>query len=209
MRSSLSPARRGPARPSWAARAPLRAVCGSLAPGRGGVAGAHRRRRRDREPAPLPVHFERMDSLRRPCELPSPPCVARRAGAPSAMRQLGELAQKTLALHPTSAGSAISSTDFVGSSSPPIFSYLKCSDCGCPSTRTRQSVRAQTWPFLGCTHRPSSTSTSRPRLRRGATGGARPPGEALGGGLLRGGGCACDTAPREPWSPGDRRMRGA
>ena len=188
MRSSLSPARRGPARPSWAARAPLRAVCGSLAPGRGGVAGAHRRRRRDREPAPLPVHFERMDSLRRPCELPSPPCVARRAGAPSAMRQLGELAQKTLALHPTSAGSAISSTDFVGSSSPPIFSYLKCSDCGCPSTRTRQSVRAQTWPFWGCTHRPSSTSTSRPRLRRGATGGARPPGEALSGTLLRGGG---------------------
>ena len=125
---------------------------------------------------------------RRPCELPSPPCVARRAGAPSAMHQLGELAQKTLALHPTSAGSAISSTDFVGSSSPPIFSYLKCSDCGCPSTRTRQSVRAQTWPFWGCTHRPSSTSTSRPRLRRGATGGARPPGEALSGTLLRGGG---------------------
>ncbi len=41
-------------------------------------------------------------------ELPSPRCVARRAGAPSAMRQLGELLQETPALHPTSAGSAIS-----------------------------------------------------------------------------------------------------
>ena len=27
------------------------------------------------------------------------------------------------------------------------------SDCGCPTTRTYQSVRAQTWPKLGGTHR--------------------------------------------------------
>ena len=113
------------------------------------MAGAHRRRRRDREPAPLPVHFERMDSLRRPCELPSPPCVARRAGAPSAMRQLGELAQKTLALHPTSAGSAISSTDFVGSSSPPIVSYLKCSTAAALALARGSRCARKRGPFGG------------------------------------------------------------
>ena len=144
-------------------------------------------------------------------ELPSPRCVARRAGAPSAMRQLGELLQETPALHPTSAGSAISRTVLSFRAKGAIVpAGCAAPAAALPLARTSRCARKRGFGW-GCAYQASSTSTSRLCLLVGAAGGARPRGAARRRFLSGVGGRACDAAPRGPWSPGDRRtrMRGA
>ena len=148
---------------------------------------------------------------RRPCELPSPRCVAPRAGAPSAMHQPGELLQETLALNPTKAGSAISRIVLSFRAKGAIVpAGCAAPAAALPLARTSRCARKRGFGW-GCAYQASSTSTSRLCLLVGAAGGARPRGAARRRFLSGVGGRACDAAPRGPWSPGDRRtrMRGA
>ena len=199
--------------PSWASRSPLRAVRGAPLRSRARATGVARAYRRRRECKPAPVSVERRPRRvrRRPHKTLLLLCVARRAGAPSAMRQLGELLQETPALHPTSAGSAISRT---------VLSFrakgaIVPAGCAAPSAalplaRTSRCARKR-GPLVVRTSRASSlnfvsASRSRACRRRTASQGA-----ARRRFLSGGWGRACDAAPRGPWSPGDRRtrMRGA
>ena len=192
------------------ARSPLRAVCGVPLRSRATTTGGGGRvshRRRDRKPAPLSVERRPRRARRRPCELPSPRCVARRAGAPSAMHQPGELLVQTLALNPTKAGSAISRIVLSFRAKGAIVpAGCAAPAAALPLARTSRCARKRGFGW-GCAYQASSTSTSRLCLLVGAAGGARPRGAARRRFLSGVGGRACDAAPRGPWSPGDRRMR--
>ena len=127
---------------------------------------------------PCPSSAGRGDARRRPINIPAPPCVARRAGGRSAMHQLGELLERDTGIEPHERRQRDLEDRLVipgeGGHRP---GWLR-STCGCPTTRTYQSVRAQTWLWLGCAYQASSTSTSRLCLLVGAAGGARPRGAA-------------------------------
>ena len=155
----------------------------------------------------FPSSAGRVGVRRRPVNIPAPPCVARRAGGRSAMHQLGELLQKTLALHPTRAGSAISSIVLSFRAKGAIVpAGCAAPAAALPLARTSRCARKRGFGW-GCAYQASSTSTSRLCLLVGAAGGARPRGAARRRFLSGVGGRACDAAPRGPWSPGDRRTR--
>ena len=120
-------------------------------------------------------------------------------------------AQETLALNPTSAGSAISSIVLSFRAKGAIVpAGCAAPAAALPLARTSRCARKRGFGW-GCAYQASSTSTSRLCLLVGAAGGARPRGAARRRFLSGVGGRACDAAPRGPWSPGDRRtrMRGA
>ena len=184
MRSRLSLARRGPAlrieeSSSRALRgAPLRSRARAT-----GVARAYRRRCRTASQLLL----EELRPRRRApavLELPSPPCVARRAGAPSAMRQLGELLKRHR--HCTRRAPAARSrgpscrSGRRGPSSRRVAQHLRLPY----HSHVPVGARANVALWL-CVPAVLVASTSCLRLVVGPAGGARPPGEGLGGGLLR------------------------
>ena len=128
-------------------------------------------------------------------ELPSPRCVARRAGAPSAMHQLGELLKRhrhctRRAPAARSRGSSCHSGRR-GPSSRLVAQHLRLPYHSHVPVGARANV-AQTWGYAQA----SSTSTLCLRLVVGAARVAVS-GEALGGGFFPGWGAARVTrAPR-------------
>ena len=201
------------ARPPWASRFRACSPCGALLwSARRDEGGGSRvsHRRRDREPAPLSV--ERRPRRRDPAVAgtPWPLGVAlmsiRSVGDASTRRA----ASKDTGIEPNQRRQRDLEHRLVIPGERRHRPGGLRSDCGCPTTRTYQSVRAQTWPKLGGTHSASSTSTLCLRLvvARGRLGWRRCRGRRLGGGSFsRGWGPRAWTRERRAWSPGDRRMR--
>ena len=124
--------------------------CGP-APGRG-AAGAYRRRR-DRKPAPLSV--ERRPRRRDPATAagPVPLGVALMSILSVGDASTRRAASKDTGLAPHQRRQRDLEHRLVVPGERRHRPGGLRSDCGCPTTRTYQSVRAQTWPKLGGTHR--------------------------------------------------------
>ena len=162
-------------------RAP-RAVCCVLCVARSrqdeGVGRRVSHRRRDCKPAPPSVERRPRHARRRSSELPSPRCVARQQARRRRGINKASCLKETLALNPTSAGSAISRIVLSFRAKGAIVpAGCAAPAAALPLARTSRCARKRGFGW-GCAYQASSTSTSRLCLLVGAAGGARPRGAA-------------------------------